>query len=44
MCKWGPRHLGKGVRWAGGDFGDRVRDPDTGMRDPDVRTGDLGGD
>ena len=36
--------LGKGFRWAGGDFGDRVRDPDVGMRDPDVgmRDPDVG--
>ena len=43
MCKWGPRHLGKGFRWAGGDFGDRVRDPDVGMRDPDVGMRDPDG-
>ena len=43
--------MGKGFRWVGGDFGDRMRDPsigmrdpDVGMRDPDVRTRDLGGD
>ena len=65
MCKWGPRCFGKGFRWAGGDFGDRVRgprcwdeghrwpgwdfgdrtkEPGNGMRDPDVRIRDLGGD
>ena len=34
--------MGKGVRWAGGDFGDRVRDPDTGMRDTGRQDGTLG--
>ena len=34
--------LGKGLRWAGGDFGDRVRDTDVGMRDPDVGMRELG--
>ena len=31
--------LGKGFRWAGGDFGDRVRDPDVGMRELGVQVG-----
>ena len=36
--------MGKGFRWPGWDLGDRTKEPGNGMRDPDVRIRDLGGD
>ena len=33
--------MGKGFRCVGGDFGDRVRDPDVGMRDTGRKDGTL---
>ena len=42
VSRKGSRHWEKGFRWAGEDFGDRVRDPDVGMRDPGIGMRDLG--
>ena len=42
VSRKGSRHWEKGFRWAGAEFGDRMRDPDVGMRDPDIGMRDTG--